>query len=388
MVSGSKPTDPNTIAAAQEGQNLKTGQQNIGFQNANQVTPQGTQTWEQSGWQPIYGANGQITGYSPRYTSTVKYSPGEQAVYQKGLQARTGIADLTVEQVQRLSESLRHQLDPSSWQAWQAAAAPDAVRRDEDPTDRAAIEKAMMQRYTEQADPKNAAEQAQMAARGLNPGSQGWGTMEKAQQDAYSTAAREAYLASGEESRAAQAAYNQAVQQKYAMGADWAGQLNQLRMAQQQSDTALQDEVLKQTATLMGLGLPDTPQFTPWQGTQLGGVPIGDYIQNNDKIKQEQSNAMWGGIGSMGSALLGAIPWSDRRLKTDIRAIPGKTLAGAQLYSFRYRQHRIIPKSLWGTGHTGVMADEVVKIHPDAVRRLPDGYDRVDYKLLNERHVQ
>ena len=386
MGKGSSPTDPYTVANAQAGANFTTGQQNIGFQNSNQYTPQGSQTWEQTGWQPIYGANGQIVSYSPRYSSTVKYSPGEQALYEKNLQARTGVADLTTAQIDRLGQALGKELDPSQWQEWTAALGPDAVRRDEAPTDRAAIEKAMMERYTREADPRNRAQQAEMAARGLTPGGQGYSTMEQAQQDAFGSATREAYLASGEEARRAQAAYNAAVGDKYKLGADWAGQMNQLRMAQQQSETALHDQALKETMGLMGLGGPQSPQFTPWQGTSLGGVPIGEYIQNNDQIKAQQDAAMWSGIGQIG----GALPWaswlSDRRLKEDIKPI-GKLLAGVPLYSFRYRQHKVVPKELWHTGHVGVMSDEAAQVHPDAVRRLPDGYDRVNYELLNERNA-
>jgi hypothetical protein len=38
---------------------------------------------------------------------------------------------------------------------------------------------------------------------------------------------------------------------------------------------------------------------------------------------------------------------------------------------------------VWGEHSTGVMADEVKTVMPEAVIRGADGYDRVDYSKLN-----
>jgi len=64
---------------------------------------------------------------------------------------------------------------------------------------------------------------------------------------------------------------------------------------------------------------------------------------------------------------------SDRRLKTDIAAI-GTTVLGLPLYRFRYRSETDV--------YAGVMAQDVLKVMPDAVSVGSDGFYRVDYGRL------
>jgi len=77
-----------------------------------------------------------------------------------------------------------------------------------------------------------------------------------------------------------------------------------------------------------------------------------------------------GGLSLAGAA---AAKSSDRRLKKDIKRI-GQTDDGIPIYLFKYKAG--------GDLQVGVMADEVVKIHPDAVDRMSDGFDVVDYSKL------
>jgi hypothetical protein len=70
--------------------------------------------------------------------------------------------------------------------------------------------------------------------------------------------------------------------------------------------------------------------------------------------------------------------FSDRRLKqhlTRVGALPN----GLPLYRFQY---------IWG-GPTfvGVMAQDVLRVMPDAVATDPDGFYRVDYGMLGTRMV-
>jgi hypothetical protein len=69
---------------------------------------------------------------------------------------------------------------------------------------------------------------------------------------------------------------------------------------------------------------------------------------------------------------------SDMRLKRDIERV-GETEGGLGLYSFRY---------LWNDEiHVGVMAQEVIRVRPDAVVVGADGYYRVDYGKLELAHL-
>lgn len=67
---------------------------------------------------------------------------------------------------------------------------------------------------------------------------------------------------------------------------------------------------------------------------------------------------------------------SDVRLKQDVGAV-GNMAEGLPLYSFRY---------LWDdTEYVGVMAQDVLKVRPEAVSVGQDGYYRVDYAMLGTR---
>ena len=67
---------------------------------------------------------------------------------------------------------------------------------------------------------------------------------------------------------------------------------------------------------------------------------------------------------------------SDRRLKQHVKRA-GALPNGLPLYSFQY---------IWG-GPTfvGVMAQDVLRVRPDAVVTDADGFYRVDYEMLSTR---
>jgi hypothetical protein len=79
-----------------------------------------------------------------------------------------------------------------------------------------------------------------------------------------------------------------------------------------------------------------------------------------------------GGTAAEGTAKFMAA-FSDRRLKTDIERI-GEREDGLGVYLFRY---------FWSpVQHIGVMAQEVLKVKPEAVIHTPSGYMAVDYGAL------
>ena len=65
---------------------------------------------------------------------------------------------------------------------------------------------------------------------------------------------------------------------------------------------------------------------------------------------------------------------SDKRLKENIKKI-GKSISGLNIYKFNY-----IGKA---KQYIGAMADEVIKVVPQAVLRGNDGYYRVNYNLID-----
>lgn len=71
---------------------------------------------------------------------------------------------------------------------------------------------------------------------------------------------------------------------------------------------------------------------------------------------------------------------SDRTIKQDIHRI-GERPDGLGVYLFRYATD--LARKLWGDGwHIGVMAQEVLKVKPEAVARHPAGFLMVNYAAI------
>ena len=100
---------------------------------------------------------------------------------------------------------------------------------------------------------------------------------------------------------------------------------------------------------------------------------------NQASAKQGQS-AAYGGIASgIGSIAGGVAAGSDRKLKKNINKI-GISPSGINIYSFEYKDKKF-GDGLW----QGVMSDEITS---DAIIRHEDGYDMVNYSLLDVEFKQ
>jgi hypothetical protein len=320
MASSPKPPDPYKTAQAQANANFIGAQQNAIMGNVNEYTPYGNKTYQQIGWDPVYDSTGKLT-YAPRYQSQVQLSEDQQRLLgqQTGIQYNLG--NLGLSQSSRLQGLLGREMGTEGLQDWRAANAPGAVstafRQDQGPTDRTAIENAMMASYNRQRAPSIRAEEAQYAARGLSPGSAGYGTMQQGREDAFSEAARQAYLASGGESRAAQEAYNQVEQlrnaaelQRYQMGTDYASQLNNLRQAQMQERMALRNQPINEIMALLGGSGVTTPQFQPFASPNIAPVNIAQGIYDNYNTRAQQAAATNQGLfGLAGAGLTAMMPY-------------------------------------------------------------------------------
>ena len=98
---------------------------------------------------------------------------------------------------------------------------------------------------------------------------------------------------------------------------------------------------------------------------QQGAYDIADY-----NAEMAQQNALMGGLAGLGAA--GITAFSDRRLKKNIEKI-GTSIMGFPVYAFDY---------IWGgERQVGVMAQDVVKVMPQAVSTVA-GYMAVDYGMI------
>lgn len=161
----------------------------------------------------------------------------------------------------------------------------------------------------------------------------------------------------------------------------------------------------KMDAAALGRGLPGFSSGSSqlamgWggQGMQAGGLGMNAAMGGLQGMNQSAQGAggNYAGAGNTytniagirqrssaeGSEILGTIAgagmgrfMSDRRLKTDIEQV-GTMRNGLPIYKFRFKSG--------GPYHTGVMADEVARVMPEAVHRMPSGYFAVDYSMLGE----
>jgi hypothetical protein len=139
------------------------------------------------------------------------------------------------------------------------------------------------------------------------------------------------------------------------------------------------NQPLNEISALLNGAQVSQPNFINTPQTQMAGTDYTGAVRDsynaqmqahNSKVSSQ--NAMMGGLFGLAGSVAKVIPWSDRRLKTDV-ALVGRLDNGLGVYSYRYKSG--------GPVHIGVMADEVRKVRPEAVVRMPNGFDAVDYTM-------
>lgn len=298
MVSQPSPPDPYATAAAQNQQNQSASQYSSVAGNANEVNPYGTVSYQAIEQVPIY-TNGQVSGYAPRYQRTTTLSPDQQKLMGLETQSKYNMGTAGVEQSAKLREHLNKSIDPSQWSAWQTDLKKQDLRQDQGPTDRASIEKQMMESYDRSTKATNEAQEASLAARGLSPGGQGYGNYQMQRDDARAEQSRQAYLTSGDEARRAQAAYNDVGTQRYNMDKDLASYYNNLRGGQMQEAIGLRNQPINEITALASGGQATVPQFQPFAGAPVNPSNIGQYISDNYKAESQAAATTNAGIFSM-----------------------------------------------------------------------------------------
>jgi hypothetical protein len=302
MVSQPDAPNPYATAAAQTSQNQNASQYNAATGNVNEVNPYGTVSYQAIEQVPIY-TNGQISGYAPRYQRTTTLAPDQQKLHGLETQSKYNLGTTAVEQSARLRDAMEKPMDTSQWSPWQTGLQKQNIRQDAGPTDRASIEKAMMDSYNRSVAPTERAQEAQLAARGLAPGSAGYGAYQSKRDDARAEQARQAYLGSGNEARAAENAYNTASTQRYNMDQSLANYYNQLRGGQMQETFALRNQPLNEITAMLSGSQATIPQFQPFQSSPVQAANIAQYINDNYKAQSNaasQTNAGLFGLAGAG----------------------------------------------------------------------------------------
>jgi len=180
--------------------------------------------------------------------------------------------------------------------------------------------------------------------------------------------------------------YNSAVGQNFnqALAAQQANNAAQNQQYQQnlgnsQFGMALRQQPINEVIGLMGGSQIQLPQFQGYQGAQVAPAPTfagaqaqGQNAMQNYGIQQSGNNALTSGLfGALTSGAMLASKFSDRRLKSNIVQI-GTHPLGIGIYEY----------DIFGKRERGVMADEVVKVMPDAIVPHESGYMMVNYGKL------
>ncbi len=299
--------DPVAVAKAQEQTNVRSATAQTGLNSTNQITPYGNLTYTQIG---NWGDN------TPHFQVEQSLSPEQQTLLNQQNEYGRLTGQLGIDQTKKLSELLSRPVDLNN----------------------ESTEAALMQRGRMRLDPMMAQRREglenKLYNQGVRPGSEAWGRAmtEMGQQE--------------------NDAYNQLI-------------LGGRGQAVQEALTARNQPINEITALMSG-GQVSQPNFV---GTPQSQVAATDYmgavgmqqaaLQNAYNQQMGQQNAIYGALGSAAGGIGGGMMMkSDRRAKTDITRV-GELDNGLPVYSFRYKEG--------GPFQIGLMADEVEKVHPEAV---------------------
>lgn len=329
---GSSPSpppapDPVATAKAQGAMNKETAIAQAGLNSTNQITPDGSLTYTQSGtW-----ADG-----TPQYTATTALSGSNQGIYDTSQVTKQNIANIGKDQSARIGDLLGKPLTLGN----------------------EATEARLMELGSARLTPQFAKDEEALRTRLANSGIRA------------GSAAFDSEMGRLGQNK------NDAINQLLLTGR---GQANQEIMAERNAP-------INEISALLSGSQVANPAFTSTPQTQVAGTDYAGMVRDNYNAQMQgynaqmsQSNAAMGGMfglaGTLGGAAMkyggGAALFSDRRLKSDVTRI-GTTAHDLPLYEY----------TIFGERQRGVMADEAAEVMPEAVIMHPSGYLMVNYQML------
>lgn len=335
MNSSSPPPapDPYKTAAAQTGTNIASGIAQQQLNQTNQVTPYGSLTYTQTGMQTVTDPSTGKQYQIPQSTATQTMSPEQQGLYNQSTQLQSGLNNFAQGQVGRLDSLLGTNVDLS----------PTAINNQSNQMWHAGLDPVWDQRQRQLDD--------SLANKGLRVG------------DSAYTQGQADFAAQRDQ------AYNTALSQNQGLS------MEQI--------LAQRNQPISEISQL--LHGPQAPTYAnaPQAGVSsanLEGDVYNSYKAQMDQYnaQQAQQNGMFGSLANIGGTVL-ANGWmlSDPDAKTDkVKVADLRIRPSVGLYKFRYKGSPF--------QQMGVMANEVEKVLPDAVRTRPDGYREVNYDAVEE----
>lgn len=304
--------DPKATAAAQATANKETAVAQYGLNATNQVTPNGTLTYNQIGtW-----ADG-----TPRFEAVTSLSPQQQALYDKGNITQNNLADIGTSQSARIGQLLNKPLDLNT-----------ATENKIDELGRARLDPQFAR--------ESAALETSLINKGIRPGSTAW-------KDAQTQFAQNK---------------NDAYNQLYLTGR---GQGAQEALTQR-------NQPINEITALLSGSQVSQPGFT---NTPTPGVAPTDVIGAQQQSLNQQNlgwqsqvanqQALTNGLFGLGKAAIGGWAMSDIDTKENIEVV-GERADGLHVIDFDYK-----PEFGGGKDNRGLIAQEVAQVYPHAVTRVP-----------------
>jgi hypothetical protein len=312
--------DPVATANAQAAANKEAVRESALVNQINQVTPMGSLTY-----------SGEIG--SPNRTVTQTLSPAQQQMLDLTNQAGIKYGQTANQQLESVAAKLAQPIDFSGADV-----------------SRASVEDALFQRLNPQIDRDRSALLTRLANQGIvDPNSEAY----RAEMDTFNRGVNDARLAITDRGGVERdRAINELIQQRQIPLNELAAMLTGSQVQAPNFLNTAQYQV--NPADIMGA------TYAGYQGQQNA------YAAQQARAGQETAG-LYGLLGS--GAMAGALLWSDRRLKRDLRRI-GTTDNGLGVYRYRYHWDDL--------EHVGFVAQEVARVAPHAVYTI-GGFYAVDY---------
>ncbi len=264
-----------------------------------------------AGWKQVKGS------YTPHFTATQTDSANQALLRAAGEKLGINLTNIGIDQSDRLKGLLSKPFDGSN----------DAT------------ESRLMELGRKRLDPilqkRSASQEQDLFNRGVRPGS-----------EAYANARTS-------DTQGQNDAYNQLL-------------LTGHNQAYQEGLTNRNQPINEILALANGAGGVAQPGYVNTPGSQVAPVDYTGLVNQQYQSKLQNYQSGMSGMFGLGSALIGALPFSDRRLKYDIEPV-GRLNNGQTVYLY----------TIDGMRQIGVMADEC---KPEAIVIDPaTGYSRVDY---------
>lgn len=343
--SPSPPPAPNpaATAAAQAAANKEASIASQELSMVNQNTPFGSLE---------YTPRGESEAGTPQYTATQTLAPAQQEMLNLTNQAGINFGQTANQQLDNVRGNLSQPINYDT-----LGAAPQINEQT-----RAGVRDSILQRMQPQIDQDRARLETSLANQGIGYGSEAYNSAF----DPFNRSVTDTRLA-------ADAASLGQASQLYGLEANQRDRAIS-EMAQQRQIPLNELNAMLTQSQVQGPQFVSTPQ-SAIAPADIMGATYGSYNADMNNYNQQlaSNNSSRGGLyGLAGSGLGGwassGFKFSDRRLKTDIEQVG--TFKGLGVYLYRY---------VWGGPlQIGVMADEVRRLMPDAVKRV-GGFDMVNY---------